>query len=191
VLGVACALAIARLQRRRTGRLIDLLSVASDTVPAIVLAIGFIFLWNAPWLPVTPYNTPAMVVIGYVVVLLPMVVQNVKNSRAAIDERLLEAATISGAGTGYTLRRIMLPLLMPGIITGWLLGFLLALREVVFSSLVRPAALDLLSPWIMNEFDQGNRADAMAMTVIGVLGSVLVLVVVDTLRRRREAARLA
>lgn len=190
-LGVAGALAIARLKRRWSGKLIDLLSVASDTVPAIVLAIGFIFLWNSPWLPITPYNTPAMVVIGYVIVLLPMVVQNVKNSRDAIDDRLLEAATISGAGTFYTLRRIMLPLLMPGIITGWLLGFLLALREVVFSSLVRPAALDLLSPWIMSEFDQGHRAEAMAMTVIGVLGSVLVLVIVDTLRRRRQAARLA
>lgn len=190
-LGVASALAIARLKRRRTGKIIDLLSVAADTVPAIVLAIGFIFLWNSPWLPVTPYNTAAMVVIGYIVVLLPMVVQNVKNSRDAIDDRLLEAAMISGASRWVTLRRIMLPLLMPGIITGWLLGFLLALREVVFSSLVRPAALDLLSPWIMSEFDQGNRAQAMAMTVIGVLGSVFVLVVVDTLRRRREAARLA
>jgi iron(III) transport system permease protein len=190
-LGVASALAIARLKRLWSGRVIDLLSVASDTVPAIVLAIGFIFLWNSPWLPVTPYNTSAMVVIGYVVVLLPMVVQNVKNSRDAIDERLLEAATISGAGTLYTLRRIMLPLLMPGIITGWLLGFLLALREVVFSSLVRPASLDLLSPWIMNEFDQGHRAEAMAMTVIGVLGSVVVLVIVDTFRRKRQAASLA
>lgn len=191
VLGVASALTIAQLKRRWSGRLVDLLSVASDTIPAIVLAIGFIFLWNSPWLPITPYNTPVMLVIGYVVVVLPMVVQNVKNSRDSIDDRLLEAATISGAGTGYTLRRIMLPMLLPGIITGWLLAFLLALREVVFSSLVRPASLDLLSPWIMSEFDQGHRAEAMAMTVIGVLGSVVVLVVVDTLRRRREAVRRA
>ncbi len=191
ILGVASALAIARLRRHWSGRFIDLLSVAADTIPAIVLAIGFIFLWNSPWLPVTPYNTPVMLIIGYVVVVLPMIVQNVKNSRDAIDDRLLEAATISGARTGYILRRIMLPLLLPGIITGWLLGFLLAFREVVFSSLVRPASLDLLSPWIMSEFDQGHRAEAMAMTVIGVLGSVVVLVLVDTVRRRREAVRRA
>lgn len=189
MLGIASALAIARLQRSRTGRLIDLLSVASDTIPAIVLAIGFIFLWNAPWLPVTPYNTPLMLIIGYVVVLLPMVVQNVKSSRDGIDERLLEAATVSGATAWQILTRITLPMLLPGIITGWLLGFLLALREVVISSLVRPASLDLLSPWIMSEFDQGHRAEAMAMTVIGVLGSVAVLVIVDTLRRRRAQAR--
>lgn len=191
VLGVASALAIARLKRRFSGKLIDFLSVASDTIPTIVLAIGFIFLWNSPWLPITPYNTPLMLVIGYVVVLLPMVVQNVKNSRDSVDDRMLEAAMVAGASQSQILTRIMLPMLLPGIITGWLLGFLLALREVVFSSLVRPAALDLLSPWIMSEFDQGHRAEAMAMTVIGVLGSVVVLVVVDTLRRRKAAVRLS
>ena len=190
-LAIWCALAIARLRGRFAGRLIDLLSVASDTIPAIVLAIGFIFLWNAPWLPVTPYNTPAMVVIGYVVVLLPMTVQNVKNSRDAIDERLLEAATVGGAHPVQTFGRVMLPLLMPGIISGWLLGLLLAFREVVISSLVRPASMNLLSPWIMSEFDRGHRAPAMAMTVIGVLGSVAVLVTVETIRRRRAAARLS
>lgn len=154
-----------------------------------MLAIGFIFLWNAPWQPVTPYNTKVMLVIGYVVILLPMVIQNVKNSRDAIDDRLFEAAEVGGAARWQTLTRITIPMLLPGIMTGWLLGFLLALREVVISSLVRPASLDLLSPWIMSEFDQGHRAEAMAMTVIGVLGSVAVLVTVDTLRRRRATAR--
>lgn len=191
VIGIACALTIARLRRRAAGRAIDLLSVASDTVPAIVLAIGFIFLWNAPWLPVTPYNTPAMLVIGYTVILLPMIVQNVKTSRDAIDDRLFEAATVGGGGWLQVMTRITLPLLLPGIISGWLLGFLLGLREVVISSLVRPAALDLLSPWIMSEFDQGHRAEAMAMTVIGVIGSTVVLIVVDTLRRRQADRRLA
>lgn len=191
LLGIASALTVARLKRTITGRLIDFLSVASDTIPAIVLAIGFIFLWNAPWLPITPYNTKLMLVIGYVVVLLPMVVQNVKNSRDAIDDRLFEAATVSGATKMQTLMRVTLPLLVPGIISGWLLGFLLAFREVVVSSLVRPASLDLLSPWIMSEFDQGHRAEAMAMTVIGVLGSVAVLVTVETLRRRRMRERVS
>lgn len=190
-LGVACALAIARWRGRALGRSIDLLSVASDTIPAIVLAIGFIFLWNAPWLPVTPYNTPAMLVIGYIVLLLPLIVQNVKTSREAVDDRLLEAAEIGGAGRAQTLWRILLPLLMPGIVSGWLLGFLLSFREVVVSSLVRPPTLDLLSPWIMSEFDQGHRAEAMALTVIGVLGSTAVLVIVDTLRRRQAARRLS
>jgi iron(III) transport system permease protein len=90
-----------------------------------------------------------------------------------------------------TFWRIMIPLLVPGIVSGWLLAFLLSLREVVASSMIRPPTLDLLSPWIISEFDQGHRAEAMAMTVIGVLGSTVVLVVVELWRRRINAARLA
>lgn len=189
VLGVAVALVIAR-RRTAASRVIDMLAVAPDTVPAIVLAIGFIFFWNARWLPATPYNTGWMLVIAYTIIFLPMVVQNVKSARSGIDDRLLEAATMSGAGPWSSFRRITLPLLVPGIVSGWLLAFLIGIREVVLSSLVRPASMDLLSPWIISEFDQGHRAEAMAMTVIGVVGSTIVLVVVEAWRRSQSEKRL-
>ncbi|GAA1453343.1 ABC transporter permease [Nesterenkonia lacusekhoensis] len=184
VIAVASTLTSARLKRHPIGRGVDLLAVGSDTVPTIVMAIGLIFLWNSPWLPASPYNSSWMLVLGYTLVLLPMVVQNVKTARSTVDERYLEAANASGATAAQTFLRVMLPLLMPGIVAGWLLGLLLAFREVVISSLLRPGSYPLLSPWIMSEFDQGFRAEAMAMTVIGILGSTAVLVIVDSLRRR-------
>ncbi|MEV6095801.1 ABC transporter permease subunit [Nocardia sp. NPDC051981] len=191
VLAVACALVIVRrgrdaLPRARSAarRGVDLLGIAPDTVPTIVLVIGFIFFWNAPWLPVTPYNTRAMVVLAYVVITLPMALQQVKTAYAAIDDTLLEAAAAAGANTWQILRRITIPLLVPGIVAGWLLAFLLGVREVVASSMVRPSSLPLLSPWILGQFDQGHRAEAMAMTVIGVLSSTAVLVVLEWWRRR-------
>lgn len=199
IVGVAVALAVAPMSSagsvtggrrfRRLRRLIDMLAVAPDTVPAIVLAIGFIFLWNSPWLPVTPYNTRWMLIIAYAVVFLPMVVQNIKAVRLGIDDRLLEAAYASGATAAQRFRRILLPLLVPGIVSGWLLAFLVGLREVVVSSLVRPSSTNLLSPWIMGAFDQGRRAEAMAMTVIGVLSSTVVLIVVEVWRQRQARKR--
>ncbi|MET8424218.1 ABC transporter permease subunit [Nocardia sp. NPDC004860] len=191
VLAVACALVIVRRGRDAVPRArsaarrgVDLLGIAPDTVPTIVLVIGFIFFWNAPWLPVTPYNTRAMVVLAYVVITLPMALQQVKTAYAAIDDTLLEAAAAAGADTWQILRRITIPLLVPGIVAGWLLAFLLGVREVVASSMVRPSSLPLLSPWILGQFDQGHRAEAMAMTVIGVLSSTVVLVVLEWWRRR-------
>ncbi|MET9487310.1 iron ABC transporter permease [Nocardia sp. NPDC006630] len=195
VLAVACAMVIARRRgaetRARTTarRGIDLLGIAPDTVPTIVLVIGFIFLWNAPWLPFTPYNTRAMAVLAYVVITLPVVLQNVKVAYAAVDDKFLEAAAASGATAWQTLWRITVPLLMPGIVAGWLLAFLLGVREVVASSMVRPASLQLLSPWILGQFDQGHRAEAMAMTVIGVLGSTVVLVLLEWWRNRMSENR--
>ncbi|MCU1642237.1 MAG: iron transporter permease [Nocardia sp.] len=195
VLAVVCAMVIARRRgvetraRSTARRGIDLLGIAPDTVPTIVLVIGFIFLWNAPWLPFTPYNTRAMVVLAYVVITLPVVLQNVKVAYAAVDDKFLEAAAACGATAWQTLWRITIPLLMPGIVAGWLLAFLLGVREVVASSMVRPASLQLLSPWILGQFDQGHRAEAMAMTVIGVLGSTVVLVLLEWWRNRMSEKR--
>ncbi|MCF8602131.1 ABC transporter permease subunit [Gordonia sp. HY442] len=172
-------------------RLVDLLGVAPDTVPTIVLVIGFIFLWNAPWLPVTPYNSVWMIILAYTVIMLPLVLQSIKSSRTSFGEGLLEASAAAGASPWQTTRHIMVPLMAPGIVAGWLLGFLFGLREVVASSLLRPASLELVSPWILSEFDQGHRPEAMAMTVIGVLTSTVVLVVLEWWRRRMQETRAA
>lgn len=188
LIGIACALVAAR-RKNVAGRLVDMLAVAPDTVPTIVLAIGFIFLWNAPWLPATPYNTGWMLIIAYAALFLPMVVQNIKTARLSIDDRLFEAAYAAGATGPQRFFRITLPLLLPGIIAGWMLAFLVGIREVVVSSLIRPASLDLLSPWIISSFDQGKRAEAMALTVIGVLGSTVILVALEVWRRRQAERR--
>ena len=57
---VALGVLVTVLTRRQSfigAKLSDFLAVAPDTVPGIVLAIGFILLWNSPWLPWSPYGT--------------------------------------------------------------------------------------------------------------------------------------
>jgi iron(III) transport system permease protein len=168
----------------KTARGIDFLAVAPDTVPTIVLALGFIFLWNAPWMPWTPYNTHGMLILAYVVIFLPLVIQNVKAVRFQISDRLLEAAVVSGASVWTSTWRVLLPLLMPGVAAGWLLAFVIGIRELVASSLVRPPSVNLVSPWILNQFDQGNRPQAMAMTVIVIFISTAAMILVDRWRVR-------
>jgi iron(III) transport system permease protein len=171
---------------RPAARLTDFLAVAPETVPAIVLAIGLIFLWNSRWLPATPYNTPWILVIAYAALFLPMAVQNIKTSAQAVSPSVFEAAAVAGASSWLAFRRITLPLLVPGLVAGWLLAFLTGIRELVMASLIRPSDMTLLAPWIMGQFDQGHRAEAMAMTVIGVVSSTVVLLVVQLWLRRRS-----
>ncbi|GAB3714040.1 ABC transporter permease [Nocardiopsis nanhaiensis] len=183
--GTALALHTVR-RRTRTARAVGFLALAPDMVPTIVLALGFIFLWNAAWLPATPYNTMGMLALGYCVIFLPLVVQNVSAARLQINDRLIEAAEVAGASSWDVTRRILMPLLFPGIVAGWLLAFSIGVRELVLSSLLRPPATQLLSTWILSEFDQGNRAAAMAMTVIAVFTSTAAMVAVDSWRSRRQ-----
>lgn len=174
---------------RLRSRVTDFLAVSPETVPAIVLAIGFIFLWNARWLPWTPYNTPWILVLGYTALFLPMAVQNIKTSAQAVSPAVFEAATVAGASSWLSFRRITVPLLVPGLVAGWLLAFLTGIRELVMASLIRPSDMTLLSPWIMGQFDQGHRTEAMAMTLIGVFSSTVVLLVVQTWLARRTTPR--
>ncbi|CAM4291087.1 MULTISPECIES: ABC transporter permease [Corynebacterium] len=178
---VLVALAITLLTMRRStvvAKLTDFLAVAPDTVPGIVLAIGFILLWNSPNLPWTPYGTQIILVMAFTVLFTPMAVQNVKTSAASMSPTMLEAAAICGATPAQTFTRVTVPLLAPGLFAGWLLAFFVGIRELVMSSLIRPSNINLLAPWIMNQYDQGHRAEAMAMTLIGVGTSTLVLVLV-------------
>lgn len=187
-LSIIIAVAVALSAYRRRGianRINDFLSVGPDTVPNIVMAVGFILLWNASWLPATPYGTRWILVLGFAASFLPMAIQNVKTSLESLSPTFIEAAQVAGASSFTTFARVIIPQLLPGIIAGWLLAFLVGIRELVMSSLIRPAELQLLSPWIMNQFEQGHRAEAMAMTLIGVVSSTIVLTVVRVLQQRR------
>ncbi|MEH0146544.1 iron ABC transporter permease [Corynebacterium sp. Q4381] len=187
---VILALAVTVLTMRRTSlpaKLSDFLAVAPDTVPGIVLAIGFILLWNSPRLPFTPYGTQFILVMAFTVLFVPMAVQNIKTSAASMSPTLSEAAAVAGATRGQSFWRITLPMLAPGIFAGWLLAFFVGIRELVMSSLIRPTRINLLAPWIMNQFEQGHRAEAMAMTLIGVGTSTVVLVLIRWWQSRGAA----
>ena len=173
--------------RRWPARVSDFLAVAPDTVPGIVLAIGFILLWNSPKLPFTPYGSQLILVMAFTVLFVPMAVQNIKTSAAAMSPTLSEASAVAGATSWQTFTRVTLPMLAPGIFAGWLLAFFVGIRELVMSSLIRPTRINLLAPWIMNQFEQGHRAEAMAMTLIGVGTSTLVLVIIRWWQGRNSA----
>ena len=166
---LAVAVTVFTMRNRRwPAHFSDFLAVAPDTVPGIVLAIGFILLWNSPRLPFTPYGSQFILVMAFTVLFVPMAVQNIKTSAAAMSPTLAEASAVAGATSWQTFTRVTLPMLAPGIFAGWLLAFFVGIRELVMSSLIRPTRINLLAPWIMNQFEQGHRAEAMAMTLIGV-----------------------
>ena len=183
---LAIAVAVFTMRNRSwSARFTDFLAVAPDTVPGIVLAIGFILLWNSPKLPASPYGSQLILVMAFTVLFVPMAVQNIKTSAAAMSPTLTEASAVAGATSWQTFTRVTLPMLAPGIFAGWLLAFFVGIRELVMSSLIRPTRINLLAPWIMNQFEQGHRAEAMAMTLIGVGTSTAVLVLIRWWQSKR------
>ncbi|MEK4851672.1 iron ABC transporter permease [Paenibacillus sp. FSL H7-0756] len=185
ILGAGLALAIGR-SSTRLQRIIDLLSLLPNTVPGIVMVVGLILLWNAPWMPFTLYNTYGMVVLTYVVLFLPYTVQYVKASFSQINGLLFQAAQVSGAGPFYILRRILLPLIMPGMLAGWMMTFTISVRELVGSLLILPPSMQTSATYIFAQFEQGQVSLGMAMAVVSVGLTVLLLLGIELLNSRRK-----
>lgn len=177
-IGLFLALCIRRAQ---TGlqRLVDAFSLLPNTVPGIVLVVGLILLWNAPWMPIPIYNTYAVVVLTYVVLFLPYSVQYTKSSLGQIDESLVNAGRVFGGTPWYALRRIVLPLLVPGILAGWMMTFTISIRELVASLMILPPSMQVSATYIFAQFEQGSVSLGMAMAVVSVGLTTLVLAVMN------------
>ena len=115
------------------------------------------------------YNTLGFMALVYVVMFLPYAIQYVSSSVMQIGGNLQAAGAVFGGSKFYVFRRITLPLVMKGIMSGWMMIFIISFRELVASSLIAPPNTMTVSTFIVREFEQGSVSVGMAMAVICVL----------------------
>ena len=185
ILGTVFALAIEE-SRTWPQRIIDLFSLLPNTVPGIVMVLGLIIVWNAPWMPIRLYNTYGMVVLTYVIFFLPYTVQYVKANYFQLDKSLFQAGRVFGGKTLYILRRIILPLLLPGILAGWMMTFTIAIRELVGALMILPPSMQTSATYIYAQFEQGNLSLGMAMAVISVGLTIVMLLAINNISSKRK-----
>lgn len=102
-------------------------------------------------------NTPAAIVLGMVYNFLPFMVLPLYNALSKIDKNVINAAHDLGAGKIYTFIRIILPLSVPGIISGITMVFVPALTTFVISSLLGGSKLLLIGDVIEQEFTRASN----------------------------------
>ncbi len=102
-------------------------------------------------------NTPAAIVMGMVYDFLPFMVMPIYNVLAKIDDRVIEAARDLGANSVQTFTKILLPLSVPGIISGITMVFVPSLTTFVISDLLGGSKILLIGNVIEQEFKQGSN----------------------------------
>lgn len=140
-------------------------------------------------MPIPLYNTYGMVILTYVVLFVPYTVQYVKSAFTQIDASLVQAGQVFGAKPGYIFRRVLLPLIVPGMLAGWMMTFTIASRELVGSLLILPPSMQTSATYIYAQFEQGQVSLGMAMAVISVGLTTLLLVLLEVAgsKRKRDA----
>ena len=122
-------------------RVLDILCVVPIGFPGIVLAMGVLVTYIR-----TPiYATIWIILLGYITRFFPYGQRNISSVMLAISEELDQSSRMSGASWFTTLRRITIPLLKPGIFAGWVLLFIIFLRELSISIILYTTGTETIS----------------------------------------------
>ena len=132
-LGYARARACARV-----GRVADTLCIVVFALPSTIVGVGLIGLWNRPGVLGTAYGTDAMFILGYLARFLPVAALAIAAATRYVPVSHEEAASVSGAGWLQTMTRIVVPQIRLGLVTAWVIAFVLAFGELGVSILIAP-----------------------------------------------------
>lgn len=179
------ALVVSYMIHRTRGfgaRVLDLLCVIPIGFPGIVLAMGVL----VTYIKTPIYATLWILLLGYITRFFPYGQRNISAVMLAISEELEQSSRMSGASWMTTLRRITIPLLKPGIFAGWLLLFIIFLRELSISIILYTSGTETLSVGVYYLTNFENEPLTAALSVVQT--AVLLLCV---LLFRRVAGREA
>ena len=102
-------------------------------------------------------NTPAAIILGMVYNYLPFMVLPIYNVLEKIDDNTINAARDLGANTMQTLTRVIIPLSIPGIVSGITMVFVPALTTFVISNILGGSKVLLIGNVIEQEFTKGSN----------------------------------
>lgn len=178
LLGTLVVVAV-RNSKSRVRKVVEAIGLLPEMLPGIVLVIGIMLFWNQIYNVLPLYNTMGILVVAYVVLFLPYTVQYVTSSFSQINSSLMSAGQVFGGSPAYIFRRITLPLIAKGIVTGWMMTFIISFRELVTASLIAPPNTLVISTYIVREFEQGSVSVGMAMAVLCVLFTTTALLILN------------
>jgi putative spermidine/putrescine transport system permease protein len=174
VLGVAAALAIAR-SPNLSARVLDSLFMSPLVLPALAFGLSALMLFSLVGLPVSPLT----LVIGHTVVCVPYVVRNTVAALAQLEPTLLESSAILGASRWYTFRRIVLPLIRPGVIAGAFISFMSSFDNVPVSLFLRDAATDMLPIRMWQDLEGKLDVTIAALSGVLIIATVALMAIME------------
>lgn len=178
VVGSMVAYALAR-HRGRLVAFLDQLAVLPRIVPNLVVAVALILAWNVPWSPLPIYGTVGILLLAYVALYQATALRFADAAMHQITPKLEQAAACLGVSRWRILWGIILPMMRPSLFVAWITIVIMCLRDWVASIMLLPPGVQTVGSFIFNQFEQGDFAQAMAMTVSTVVLSTVLLVVTN------------
>jgi putative spermidine/putrescine transport system permease protein len=172
-IGLAVPAALGIVRYRFLGReAMTALFIAPLMVPHVVLGIAFLRFFSQIGLS----GTFLGLVLSHIIVILPFALRLVLAASYGMDQRIEDAAVSLGADAATVFRRVTLPLILPGVVSGWMLSFINSFDEVTMTVFIASPSTTTL-PVRMFLYIQDN-IDPLVTSVSACLIAMTVVVMI-------------
>jgi putative spermidine/putrescine transport system permease protein len=186
LLGTLAALGLWRTRFPGQGLLLAVL-ISPMVVPVIIIAVGVYFAFA----PIGLTDGYAGLVLAHTTLAAPFVVVTVLATLSGFDRTLLRAAASLGARPLTTFRRVMLPLILPGVLSGAVFAFAASFDEVVVALLIAGPGQRTLPRQMFSGINDNISLTITAAATMLIAISLAFMVFVGWLQRRSERLQRA
>ena len=152
------------------------------TAVALVLLFALIF---------TESRSYFSMLIGHLVITTPFVVLSVMPKLKQMDPNMYEAALDLGASPFGALVKVVIPEILPGILSGFMLAVTLSLDDYIISAYTKPAGFDTISTYVYGAMAKANANSSLpalrALSAI-IFVVIILVVVINNIRTRKKEA---
>lgn len=183
-LGTLAALGLSRSEMPYKGLVMGIL-ISPMIVPLIISAAGMFFFYSS----VNLANTFPGVILAHAALGTPFVVITVTATLVGFDNSLTKAAASLGANPITTFRKVQMPLILPGVISGALFAFITSFDEIVVVLFLAGVEQRTIPREMWSGIREQISPTILAVASLLVLISIALLTTLELLRRRSERMR--
>jgi len=143
---------------RRTNRFVETVLLAPLFFPLVIWSLGLLQLYGMLGLS----GRFITLVLAHAVMVTPFILRVVLQSLREMNRRLEEAAYSLGAGRWSTFRRVILPIIMPGVLVGAVFGFLISFTDVTLTTFISSSGSTTFPVRVYSE----QRSEGLNMVVL-------------------------
>jgi iron(III) transport system permease protein len=152
--------------------LLDQMAMLPLVFPGIVMGIAILKMYLV--LPVPVYGTIWILVLAFIARYLPYGIRFSHSALLSVHKELEEGAMVSGASWFQMVRQVVVPLIMPALLAGWIYIFLITFRELSIALLLYSPGSQVVAVKIWELWDNGHVGELAAFSLVIAAGTVVV-----------------
>jgi iron(III) transport system permease protein len=152
--------------------ILDQMAMLPLVFPGIVMGIAILKMYLM--LPLPVYGTLWILILAFIARYLPYGIRFSHSALLSLHKELEEGAMVSGASWFQMVRQVVVPLIMPALLAGWIYIFLITFKELSIALLLYSPGSQVVAVTIWELWDNGHVGELAAFSLVITLGTVVV-----------------